>query len=90
MFKKLDNLNEAIEESKNGKVMIFIHSIYCGASSMADNVMQDFLSNHKDKESYKVIIPQNHKLSDEIERILNVKHEYPQLIIIEDGKVVKV
>jgi bacillithiol system protein YtxJ len=81
------NLNELLES--NDAAIIFKHSNSCSISSMA---LSRTLKAQEEIESkavvYLIDVKANRNLSLEVADHLGVRHESPQIIIIQDGKVV--
>lgn len=83
----VEQLREVLEESKNEPVVIFKHSTSCSISSMAksrlerqwdDNGLSNIKTYYLDLLSYRPI-------SNEIAELLQVRHESPQLLLVQDG-----
>ena len=68
--------------------MIYKHSNSCGTSTDTE---KELTKNIKNKilnyPAYIVVIQEMPVLSKNIEQVLNIKHESPQVIVIEKGKV---
>jgi len=90
MILKLHNLDDALKKSKNNPVLIYIHSISCGISSMALTHINKFNLKNQKTIIYQVIVQEDKPMSDTIEKRLQVKHESPQLILINKGKLISV
>jgi bacillithiol system protein YtxJ len=83
-------LDAAIAESRERPVLLFKHSRHCGVSCEA----LDELHAHIERAAaagalYKMITVQTHRpLSDAASKLLGVRHETPQALLLRDGKVV--
>lgn len=88
----LDNinmLNRIESDSMSGKVAIFKHSTRCGISRM---VLKHFKSEAQsrgiDINIYLLDLLSHRNISDAISERWQVKHESPQLIVLEEGEVI--
>lgn len=82
-----EQLKEVLEESKNKPVVIFKHSTSCSISSMAKSRLErqwddSGLGNIK---TYYLDLLSNRPVSNEIAELLQVRHESPQLLLVQDG-----
>lgn len=88
-LRRLDQLDEIIEESKTRPVAIFKHSTRCGISRM---VLRQFESGYDiDTDAMKLYfldLLSNRALSDEVGIRFQVIHQSPQLLVIKDGVAV--
>jgi bacillithiol system protein YtxJ len=88
-FKETSHLSEILEESKRAPVVIFIFSSTCGSSSRLEKEIEDkFFGKKFDLIFYKVTVQKQPVLSEKIAEWFRIKHESPQIIAIDDGKVV--
>lgn len=76
-------LEELLNRSKEGPVVIFKHSTTCSVSAAAYDEMEQF-----DGEVALIEVQRARDLSREIEKKTGIPHETPQVIVIEKGKVV--
>ena len=89
-IKSSEDLENAIEASKLGKVVIFKHSTRCMISK---TVLRNF---ERQIESESVVLPKfyyldllNHRdISNEIAQKFSVVHQSPQIVVIENGQVI--
>ena len=80
-----ENLDEMFHDEK---ALVFKNSMYCSISKNAIREFEKFAETIKD--TYKVYIVdvnKNHDLSKEITERTQIKHESPQIILLEKGKV---
>ena len=75
---------EAIQKSCEEKVLIFKHSTRCSISSMALYRIEDNLK-QKIAACYLLDLLKYRSISNKIEEELGVKHESPQILVIENG-----
>ena len=90
MFKDVKSIEELVEASKAGTVIVLKHSTACNVSAVAMSQVEKFLGKHAEKvDSYLVVVQKDRAISDEIERHFDVRHQSPQLLIIKGGEVTK-
>ena len=83
-----EQLSEIIEESKQAPVAIFKHSTSCSISATA----KSRLERQWDDSSLSLVKPYyldllaNRPLSNAIAETFAIRHESPQLLLIQDGK----
>ncbi|MDO5616460.1 MAG: bacillithiol system redox-active protein YtxJ [Cruoricaptor ignavus] len=88
------NLDEIIARSAENRVVVFKHSTRCFISKTVlknfekEVENQDFSNNHK-VEFYYLDLLEHRGLSNKIAEVFEVRHQSPQLIVIENGKAVK-
>ena len=83
-----DQITIAKEESKDKLVGIFKHSTSCGISKM---VLRNFESQFEENENTKLYfldLRKHRDVSNAVAEELNVRHESPQFIVLNNGKVV--
>jgi bacillithiol system protein YtxJ len=68
--------------------VIYKHSPICGTSRWARGEVLAFVESHPDTPVYEVNVVSSREVSQEIARRLEVTHESPQVIVIQDGAVV--
>ncbi len=79
------DLDAALEASREKPVVIFKHSNNCPFSARA----QEQIANAKhDLEIYGIVVQYKKELSETIAERLGVKHASPQAIVVQDGKAV--
>ena len=78
------SLQSAIEKSFEEKILIFKHSTRCSISSMALNRIEDIVK-QKITNCYLLDLLKYRSISNKIEQELGVKHESPQILVIENG-----
>lgn len=85
----INELDDILTRSDNRRQLIFKHSNACPISTMAFNQMQSYLNNSPSEEvDYSLIVVQvARNVSNEVASRLNVKHESPQALIVDKGKV---
>ena len=76
-------LEELLNRSEEGPVVIFKHSTTCSVSAAAYDEMRQFVG-----EVCLIEVQRARELSKEVETKTGVRHETPQVIVIEKGKVV--
>ncbi len=78
-----DQFSDLLSQSQEGPVVIFKHSTTCPISAAAYNEMEQFAG-----EVVLVEVQRARELSREIERQTGIRHESPQVLVLENGKVV--
>ena len=86
---RLEQLDAIVEESQTKPVAIFKHSTRCGISR---GVLKIFERNYKYNDDqvklYFLDLLQNRDISNEIAARFKVRHESPQMLVIENGVAV--
>ncbi|WP_042721529.1 bacillithiol system redox-active protein YtxJ [Flavobacterium sp. B17] len=84
-----EDLKKAIESSFTNKIAIFKHSTSCFISKTVLRNFEKEIENSDSKpELYFLDLIAYRAISNKIAEDLNVRHESPQLLVIENGKVV--
>jgi monothiol bacilliredoxin len=85
----IDELDDAIAESRERPVLLFKHSRTCGISCEALDELHAHAVDFKGLAAYKVITVQSHRhVSNEAAARLGIRHETPQAILLRDGRAV--
>jgi bacillithiol system protein YtxJ len=85
----IDELDAAIDESRERPVLLFKHSRTCGISCEALDELQAHAGASPVAAAYKIVTVQSHRsLSDEMSARLGIRHETPQAILLRDGRPV--
>jgi bacillithiol system protein YtxJ len=74
---------DALDESERSAVLVFKHSSSCPVSGKAHGEMTE-LAEEEDVPVYAVVVQENRSVSDQIEEELDVRHETPQAILLDD------
>ncbi len=89
VLSKMEDLDEAVEQSNSKPVVIFKHSTTCGISKMVLRQFEKDYNYDADKiELYFLDLKQNRNISNEIESRFSVRHESPQLLVVKNGTIV--
>ncbi|WP_027379356.1 bacillithiol system redox-active protein YtxJ [Chryseobacterium daeguense] len=84
-----DDLKKALESSFNNKIAIFKHSTSCFISKTVLKNFESELENLDYKtDLYYLDLLAHRPVSNKIAEDLGVRHESPQLIVIENGKAI--
>ena len=84
-----EDLAKAIEKSYTNKIAIFKHSTGCFISKTVLRNFEKEIENIDQKiELYYLDLLAHRAVSNKIAEDLEIRHESPQLIVIENGKVV--
>jgi bacillithiol system protein YtxJ len=89
-FRPLDTLDawrDAQEQSATGPVLIYKHSSICPTSARAEKQMRQVAEEHN-VPVYRVVVQESRDVSDRIAEDTGVRHESPQLLILQDGDAV--
>jgi len=90
LWKKIETIKDldlAIEKSFQHKVLIFKHSTRCFISKTVLKSFEKQMENSgKDQSYYFLDLIAHRDISNEIESRLDVTHQSPQLIALENGK----
>jgi monothiol bacilliredoxin len=78
-----DQFTDLLNQSQEGPVVIFMHSTTCPISAAAYDEMEQFAG-----EVVLVEVQRARELSREIEKQTGIRHESPQVLVLENGKVV--
>ena len=89
-LRTLADLDRALADPK-GKVVLYKHSTQCGICDDALEEIQEFLKSHTGAGAFYYLDLLAHRdVSNAIAQRLNVKHESPQAIVLDGGKVAAV
>lgn len=79
---------QLLRESRQKPVVIFKHSTRCGLSGMMlRRFQQNWEKAREGADFYLLDLVRHRELSDEVARILEVPHQSPQVLIVENGSV---
>jgi bacillithiol system protein YtxJ len=85
-LKSIQELDRALDESRERPVLLFKHSLTCPISTRAFNELRSYLNNPDPRISYKLITVQTARsVSDETANRLRIEHESPQAILVRNG-----
>jgi bacillithiol system protein YtxJ len=82
------DLEQLLDRSKTGPVVIFKHSTQCSLSAQAYEEFTGFVEAARGLVCGAVLVIENRRLSDAIAERFGVRHESPQALLIKDGNVV--
>lgn len=86
-LKTVADLDQALLE-KRRPVVLFKHSTQCPVSAAADEEYRGFVARHPDRAVFAHLDLLAHRdVSNAIAQRLGVRHESPQAVIVEGGKV---
>ena len=77
------NWAEARSASKTQPVLVFKHSSACPVSAKAETQLQP-LAEDSALPVYRLVVQESRALSDEIAEALDIRHETPQVIVLDD------
>jgi bacillithiol system protein YtxJ len=87
VFKQIETVDAILEASQGAKVMVLKHSTTCPISDRARREVESLMAEKTETAVYLVVVQQQRDISNEIEEKLGVRHESPQLLLIQDGSV---
>ena len=70
------------------KAVLYKHSTNCGVSLSVKNEVEQFVADHPDIPVYVIDVVAQHPLSREVADRLNIRHESPQAIVIQNTRAV--
>lgn len=82
-----EEFNGALEESKQTRILLFKHSTQCPISAAAHEQVEKF-GTHTKHPVFMVKVIEDRPLSNHIAEQLKVRHASPQVLAVEDGRVV--
>jgi len=86
-----DDLDEAITSSNNSLVILFKHSTRCSISRMAEKMLAMGWDESLDSvEAYHLDLLNHRDVSAAITETLNVHHQSPQLLVLQNSEVLEV
>ncbi|HLR09357.1 MAG TPA: bacillithiol system redox-active protein YtxJ [Bacillota bacterium] len=83
----IDEWSQAKEQSRQQPVIVFKHSTTCPISARAYDEYVAFLQTETGIDGYLVKVIENRDVSNKIEIDTGVKHESPQIFLIQNKKV---
>ena len=91
-FIVLDSVNaleRVIAASGERLVLLFKHSVTCGTSAQAHDELVAHLSESRHATPHAIVTVQtNQDVSDAVATRFDVRHETPQVLLIQEGRVV--
>jgi len=86
-LKSIQELDHALDESRERPVLLFKHSLSCSISTRAFSELRSYLNNADPRISYKLITVQTSRsVSDEAASRLRIEHQSPQAILVRNGR----
>jgi bacillithiol system protein YtxJ len=88
MLKDLENITDfdkALQDSKEAPVYIYKHSSSCNISRGAWRAVQELSEDKPEMQFRRILVRENKPLSNDIAEKLNVEHQSPQIILINNG-----
>jgi len=85
----IDELNRVLSASTAQPVLLFKHSYTCGVSAEALDELIAHLNERDHSVPFAMVAVQTHReVSNAIASRLGVRHETPQALLVQDGRVV--
>ena len=79
---------DLVKLSFSEKVLVFKHSTKCSISTMSKNRLESIGENSRIKKCYLLDLIKYRSISSKIESDFRVKHESPQILIVENGECI--
>ena len=90
MYKTIDDVDAVLKASEGKQILILKHSASCPISARGKREVDRFIEENNGVEAYLVVVQPQQPVSNELAEKLGVKHETPQVLLVKDGKAVKV
>ncbi len=87
-MEQLHSIEQLREKTNSGLFLLLKHSMTCPISQGGFHAFADYVATHPEQPAGYLVIQENRDFSAEVTRFANVKHESPQVLLFEDGKVV--
>jgi bacillithiol system protein YtxJ len=86
---QIGDFETLLAQSTDRPLLLFKHSYTCGTSAEALDELIDHLNDKALDARYAIVTVQTHRdVSNAISKRLGVRHETPQALLIQDGRVV--
>ncbi len=87
-LRTVSDLDRLLAGSPAGPVLIYKHSVECGTSGVALEEIRDLAARPSIGARIGVILVQPARdVSNEVARRFSVRHESPQILLVQDGRV---
>ena len=88
-LEELGELDRLLAASDTRPLLLFKHSYTCGISAEALDELVAHLSERAGNVQYAMVTVQTHRdVSNAVTKKLGVRHETPQALLVQDGRVV--
>ncbi len=90
-FRKTTHLSEILEESNKNPVIIFKYSRECSSSFRLEEKLEKYMRENLKNDNvilYKITVQTEPVLSNKIADWFKIKHESPQILILNKAKIV--
>jgi monothiol bacilliredoxin len=84
-LKSIEELNEFVQQP--GKHLLLKHSTTCPISAKANEEFQLFVNENETTSAAMVLVIEDRPVSNHIAEEFEIKHESPQILLFDDGKV---
>jgi bacillithiol system protein YtxJ len=81
----IEELNQFVQQP--GKHILLKHSTTCPISAKANEEFQSYVNDDETASAAMVLVIEDRPVSNHIAEEFEIKHESPQLLLFEDGKV---
>ena len=84
-LKSIEELNEFVQQP--GKHLLLKHSTIFPISAKANEEFQSFVNENETTSAAMVLVIEDRPVSNHIAEEFEIKHESPQILLFDDGKV---
>ncbi|MFT4414961.1 bacillithiol system redox-active protein YtxJ [Fredinandcohnia humi] len=84
-IEKIEEFSDILQSNK--KFILIKHSLTCPISKAAFDEYEQFVSENEDIPTFYLYVQEARPLSNYIAETFSIKHESPQALLFEDGKV---
>jgi len=89
LMRTIESTEELLALLASERAILYKHSTRCGLSTSALLHVEDFAEKFPAAELYMINVIQNRSVSCEAEDRLGIRHETPQVILVEGGQVMR-
>ncbi len=83
--KTVEELKKILDGEKT--FLLFKHSLTCPISAQAYEAYEHFTEDYPDEKTYYLYVQEARELSNYVAELTGVKHESPQALLFEEGRV---
>ena len=88
LLPRVSSIDELDVALKAGRAVLYKHSPICGSSLIAFGEVRRFAASHPDTPVFIIDVIESRAVSEAAAERLNVTHESPQVILMEQGEAV--
>jgi len=88
-LQRIEEFDQLLAQSSERPLLLFKHSRTCGTSAEALDELLAHLDERGTNARYAIVTVQTHReVSTAVAKTLGIRHETPQVLLIQDGRVV--